>query len=93
LNDNGSVEPDEFAKAIEKIGIMIPTKQDVDALFSVYDADGSGAITYKEFASSLYGRPNTAQSQARAGARSPEELAESLRNKLISRGARGFIGL
>ena len=27
LNDNGAVEPDEFAKAIEKIGIMIPTKQ------------------------------------------------------------------
>ena len=27
LNDNGVVEPDEFAKAIEKIGIMIPTKQ------------------------------------------------------------------
>ena len=27
LNDNGTVEPDEFAKAIEKIGIMIPTKQ------------------------------------------------------------------
>ena len=25
LNDNGSVEPDEFAKAIEKIGIQIPT--------------------------------------------------------------------
>ena len=27
LNNNGSVEPDEFAKAIEKIGIMIPTKE------------------------------------------------------------------
>ena len=27
LNNNGVVEPDEFAKAIEKIGIMIPTKQ------------------------------------------------------------------
>jgi hypothetical protein len=27
LNDNGTVEPDEFAKAIEKIGIQIPTKQ------------------------------------------------------------------
>ena len=27
LNNNGSVEPDEFAKAVEKIGIMIPTKQ------------------------------------------------------------------
>ena len=27
LNNSGGVEPDEFAKAIEKIGIMIPTKQ------------------------------------------------------------------
>ena len=27
LNGNGTVEPDEFAKAVEKIGIMIPTKQ------------------------------------------------------------------
>lgn len=26
LNDNGTVEPIEFAKAIEKIGIQIPTK-------------------------------------------------------------------
>jgi Ca2+-binding EF-hand superfamily protein len=26
LNNNGTVEPEEFAKAIEKIGIMIPTK-------------------------------------------------------------------
>ena len=27
LNNNGTVEPDEFAKAVEKIGIMIPTSQ------------------------------------------------------------------
>jgi len=27
LNNNGVVEPEEFAKAIEKVGIMIPTKQ------------------------------------------------------------------
>jgi Ca2+-binding EF-hand superfamily protein len=37
LNNNGSIEPEEFAKAIEKIGIMIPTKQDLDALFGIYD--------------------------------------------------------
>jgi Ca2+-binding EF-hand superfamily protein len=29
LNNSGFVEPDEFAKAVEKIGIMIPTKQDL----------------------------------------------------------------
>lgn len=27
LDNSGFVEPEEFAKAIEKIGIMIPTKQ------------------------------------------------------------------
>lgn len=27
LNNNGTVEADEFAKAVEKIGIMIPTRQ------------------------------------------------------------------
>jgi len=27
LNNNGVVEPEEFAKSIEKIGIMIPTRQ------------------------------------------------------------------
>jgi len=26
LNNNGTVEPEEFAKAIEKIGIIIPTR-------------------------------------------------------------------
>lgn len=55
--------------------------------------DGSGAIDYNEFSSQLYGRPMTASSQGRSGNRSPEELAEILRQKLISRGARGFIGL
>jgi len=96
LNNNGTVEPDEFAKSIEKIGIIIPTKQDLDALFSLYDADGSGALDYQEFASCLYGRPVTAGgagSGGKPGVRSPEELAEALRKKLVSRGARGFIGL
>lgn len=93
LNNNETVEPDEFAKAIEKIGIMIPTKQDLDALFSIYDVDGSGHISYKEFASVLFGRPNTSVSAGTQGAKSPEQLAEELRAKLVTRGARGFIGL
>jgi len=57
---------------------MIPTKQDLEALFNIYDMDGSGAIDYNEFASQLYGRPMSASPQ-KSGNRSPEELAEALR--------------
>jgi len=87
LNDNGTVEPDEFAKAIEKIGIQIPTQKDLNMLFNIYDADGSGALDYKEFSSAVFGRPATGASQSSirgnpiqggssGGARSMEQLAE-----------------
>jgi len=72
---------------------MIPTKQDVDALFAIYDEDGSGALSYKEFSSSLYGRPNTAKSKVIVQERTEEQLGTALRDKLVSRGAKGFIGL
>jgi hypothetical protein len=104
LNDNGSVEPDEFAKAIEKIGIQIPTQKDLNVLFNIYDADQSGTLDYKEFSSIVFGRPATASSARPStsgsnmgggggGARSMEQLAEALKTKLASRGARGMIGL
>ena len=74
---------------------MIPTKRDLQALFEIYDVDGSNGIDYNEFASVLYDRPKTSSGGygGKDGVRSPEELAEALRNKLVSRGSRGFIGL
>jgi Ca2+-binding EF-hand superfamily protein len=93
LNNNGTVEPDEFAKAIEKIGIMIPTQQDLEALFSIYDTDRSGALDYKEFSTGLFGKDPRGGSPSKPGGSSPDELVERLRNKLASRGARGIIGL
>jgi Ca2+-binding EF-hand superfamily protein len=39
---------------------MIPTKQDLDSLFSIYDVDRSGALSYKEFASAVFSRPMSA---------------------------------
>lgn len=92
LNNNGTVEPDEFAKAVEKIGIMIPTRQDLDALFSLYDADSSGSLDYREFASAVFGR-DVGGTPANRSAQSPELLVEKLRQKLKTRGARGIIGL
>ena len=30
----GTCEPEEFAKALEKIGVTIPSKKDLDMLFN-----------------------------------------------------------
>ena len=48
-------------------------------LFGLYDADGSGELSYKEFSSVLFDRPQTAGSEVNRGARTAEELAEVLR--------------
>jgi len=93
INNSGDLSPEEFAKAIEKIGIMIPTKQDLDALFRIYDSDSSGAISYKEFASNMFGYNIGGNTPMKAGANTGEQLVERLRKKLASRGARGIIGL
>merc|ERR1712060_280712 len=91
LNNNGTVEPDEFAKAVEKIGIMIPTRQDLDTLYNLYDKDQSGTLDYREFASEIFQR-EIGGTPAR-GRASGEDLLQKLRDKLKSRGARGIIGL
>lgn len=49
----GTCEPDEFQKAIEKIGVTIPSKKDLQMLFAYYDTDGSGSLDYKEFTAIL----------------------------------------
>jgi len=87
-NNSGDLSLDEFRKAIEKLGIMIPTLQDSKALFSLYDLDGSGLVTYREMSSSIFGFKVGAQS-----ANPADVLMEKLRAKLQSRGARGIIGL
>jgi len=52
----GTCEPEEFQKAIEKIGVTIPSKKDLQMLFSYYDTDGSGSLDYKEFSAILLGK-------------------------------------
>lgn len=51
----GTCEPDEFSKALEKLGVVIPSKKDLDNLFKYYDTDSSGALDYKEFSAVITG--------------------------------------
>ena len=66
----------------------------MDALFSLYDKDRSGALDYKEFSACLYNKEaSSSGSPVKGGSSGPEDLVERLRTKLASRGARGIIGL
>ena len=58
LNNDGTCQPEEFAKALEKVGVQINSKKDLTSLFSYYDSDSSGALDYKEFTAMLTGDKN-----------------------------------
>lgn len=88
----GQVDPNEFQKAIEKVGILIPTRQELMNLFNHYDADKSGQLDYREFSDILFGRKQSGSSQAPSAA-SAQSLMDKVRNKLKQRGAKGIIGL
>jgi len=68
----------------------------LDALFSIYDTDRSGALDYKEFSTGLFGAGKggaTGGSPSKGGSGNADDLVQRLRDKLASRGARGIIGL
>jgi len=71
---------------------MIPTKQDLDSLYNIYDTDKSGVLEYREFASEIFGRDVGGATPSR-GKATGDYLLMKLRTKLASRGARGIIGL
>ena len=104
----GVCEPAEFQKAMEKIGVTIPSKKDTEALFNYYDTDRSGALDYKEFTAILLDKDSAVPEkknqqlgqglgykpvpQAVAG-QSMNEILAKVKAKLASRGARGIIGM
>ena len=54
INDRGSVNFNDFIKAMEKIGLYYSADQ-MQPLFKVYDVDRSGSIDYKEFSNIVFG--------------------------------------
>lgn len=101
----GTCEPEEFQKAIEKIGVAINSKKDLQMLFQYYDTDGSGSLDYKEFSSIVCGKDQSTlerksqQYGSGVGVKATpqgsnvNELLDKVRAKLASRGARGIIGM
>jgi len=54
IYDKGSVNFQDFMKAMEKIGLYY-SQQELEPLFRQYDTDRSGSLDYKEFSSIIFG--------------------------------------
>ena len=89
LNNSGSVDVNEFYKAIEKIGVTMPDRDAVNNLFYEYDKDKSGSLDYKEFTSGVFG----SGPERKAGTGNVGQAMRNLKESLAGRGARGIIGL
>mmetsp|Transcript_29497 Transcript_29497/g.39253 ORF Transcript_29497/g.39253 Transcript_29497/m.39253 type:complete len:108 (-) Transcript_29497:2739-3062(-) len=53
IQNKGSVTQDQFARAIQKVGVVLPDSMDIGMIFSYYDRSGDGRIDYKEFSNIL----------------------------------------
>ncbi|OMJ76707.1 hypothetical protein SteCoe_23868 [Stentor coeruleus] len=100
LDNSGAVSYEEWVKAIEKIGVILPDPGRLQELFNLYDKDNSGHLDYREFIGGIFGEESGAgKSLSVQKACSPaiqqqgEQALERLREKLLARGARGIIGL
>lgn len=49
-NNDGAINLNEWSKALEKIGVIIPSLDDLKQLFTLYDLDADGLINCNEFA-------------------------------------------
>ena len=56
-NNNKSLEPDEFAKAMKECNILLKPEE-LNALFGFFDSDGNGNISYDEFLEGVRGEIN-----------------------------------
>ena len=67
LNNNGTVEPDEWVKAIDRLGVTSIGADVIKQLFSAYDTDGNGVLDYREFAAVCFAGASPAGRSTAAG--------------------------
>ena len=92
----GTIEPDEFRKALETIGCLFKDYE-MDAIFRKYDANNNGKLDYEEFASFIArkGSGNNPNVNPVFGLtrEPPNQVLEKIKTTLKNRGAHGIRGL
>jgi Ca2+-binding EF-hand superfamily protein len=96
LDGFGTIEPDEFKKALETLGCLFKDHE-IDALFRKYDSNSNGKLDYEEFASffARKGSGNNPNVNPVFGVtrEPPNQVLDKIKETLKSRGAHGIRGL
>ena len=62
LNNSGQCTPEQFMKSLIRVGINSVNEDNLTEIFSLYDTEGSGYISYRDFISSVFNQtPYTAK--------------------------------
>ena len=99
LDNSGFVTIEEWIKAIEKIGVVLPNPGQLEELFHAYDTSGDGQLDYAEFIAAVFGSNSATAKRLSPSKLQPgeqqhaEEVMENVRARLASRGTRGILGL
>lgn len=96
LDGYGTIEPDEFKKALETLGCLF-SEAEMTALFKKYDSNDNGKLDYEEFArffanqgSGNNPNVNPVFGQSREP---PNQVLDKIKSTLKSRGANGIRGI
>lgn len=101
LDNSGECSPDEFLKTVTKLGVTGLDNKQLTEIFNAYDKNRNGSIDYKEFASQLFAEEEEEEHEHNNEEVSEEvrqklhnsKIMEKFRQKIISRGGVGILGL
>jgi Ca2+-binding EF-hand superfamily protein len=100
LDNSGECSPDEFLKAVTKLGVTGLDSKQLNEIFNAYDKNRNGSIDYKEFASQLFAEEeeeedhqNEEVSEEVRQKLHNSKIMEKFRQKIVSRGGVGILGL
>jgi Ca2+-binding EF-hand superfamily protein len=99
LDNSGTVEFNEFVKAVEKIGVQTFDEDVLRDLYKFYDTDRDGTLDYREFSAILLSNASPAtrklspEKSRNVGVDYIETVVDRVKGILAKRGPGGILGL